>query len=266
MVALVRPSVDKWSTPSGLYDPGFIAYLGFIFDPSRAVIDIGANIGAIALFLARRTRQPVICFEPAPSTFEALEANTASVENIVRHRVALGAKGGDGWLVGDGTVTAHLTQPGGRGYKVPVDVVRLDQAVPPDLNIGLVKIDVEGTELDVLRGAARVLTDWSPLLAIETIDSHLQRGKGSRQAIFEYLAQYGYTRAVNKYGMVETALNPTGASDTFFLPGDWYAPRLYIGYERLLRKQQGHNGVREPDPMPEHSEAAALGSLWDQDG
>lgn len=234
---MVLPEADKWNTPDeSQYDAGFVAYLGMVFDPTRSVVDVGANVGKVAKFLALRTRCQVLCFEPGPATFEALKQNVGGLPNVTLERCAIGASCGSGSFVGDGTVTAHLTDSG-RGSLVEVEVKTLDTAVPAGIDIGLLKIDVEGGEMEVLQGAKATIQRSRPLIAIEVIDGHLKRGGASREQIFQFLKEFGYTRAVNKYGMTERSEKPTGASDIFFLPHqEWYAPRLYIGYDRLMKK------------------------------
>jgi len=110
------------------------------------------------------------------------------------------------------------------------------------------KIDVEGNEMDVLEGAKETIAKFKPLIAIEVIDNHLKRGGSSRKAIFDFIYGMGYYGAVNKYGMKETVDKPTGAADIFFLPDKgWYAPKLYIGYKKLLEKngRLGSNPEKE---------------------
>ncbi|MBC8106042.1 MAG: FkbM family methyltransferase [Anaerolineae bacterium] len=54
-----------------------------------------------------------------------------------------------------------------RTQVIDVPSARLDDVLPPDLPIALVKVDVEGAELDVLRGATQTLLKWRPVLIIE---------------------------------------------------------------------------------------------------
>lgn len=224
---MILPDKDKWNSPKDYvqYDPGFIAYLGLIFNPSRPVIDIGANIGKVAIFLASRTAELVTCYEPAPSTFQALINNTFDIKNIRCIQKAIGKSIGKSQFIGDGTVCAHLTDHT-RGETVSVDVTTLDTEIDIT-DVGLIKIDVEGRELDVLLGAREVIQQFRPLLAIEMIDGHLKRGGSGRNEIFNFLYELGYIRAVNKYGMAETKNKSTGASDVFFF-------RIKIGMRRIL--------------------------------
>lgn len=240
------PEKDKWNTAgAALYDPGFAAYLGLIFDPKRDVVDVGANVGKITRFLALRTTRSIIAYEPGPKTRAALKINTAHLPNVIIRDTAVGAKSGTALFIGDGTVTAHLSNTG-RGTTISVDIVTLDDDLPSDLDVGLIKIDVEGGEAGVIKGALRIIRKYRPLLAVEMIADHLKNGGTTREEIFAYLAEVGYLRAVNKYGLTETAAKTTGAADVFFIPDkNWYAPRLYIGYERYARKIIPHQKEAE---------------------
>jgi len=235
-VKIQLPKKDKWNSTRAevQYDPGFVAYLGFIFDPQRACIDAGANVGKITRFLAQRTSQRVTAFEPAPTTFRCLQKNTRDLENVVLMNCALGSAKGVSSFVGDGTVTAHLSD-GKRGQTIGVSVVTLDEYLDGS-DVGLIKIDVEGGEAGVLAGAQRTIQRSQPLLAIEVIDQHLRRGKTTRADLFRLVEQCGRYRAVNKYGMRETAAVSTGSVDIFFLPPSWYAPNLSKGFSRLIRR------------------------------
>jgi FkbM family methyltransferase len=232
---MIIPNKDKWTSRAkdAQYDPGFVAYLGLIFDPTRITIDVGANIGKLTKFIADRSKEIVLSFEPSPQNFAALTENVKGMNNVFVFREAIGNRNGEMPFVGDGTPTGHLSDSG-RGISITVHVATLDTIVPANSDIGLIKIDVEGGELNVILGALNLIDRCKPLLAIEMIDGHLKRGGSSRSEIFKILETHGYTRAVNKYGMSEHANNSTGASDVFFLPDPgWYAPKLYIGYNRM---------------------------------
>src|SRR5216684_693745 len=63
-ISMILPEKDKWNSDGDLvqYDPGFVAYLGFIFDPTRPCVDVGANVGKVSRFLAARTKCDITSF------------------------------------------------------------------------------------------------------------------------------------------------------------------------------------------------------------
>lgn len=129
------------------------------------VYDVGANHGWYALHLARRFPATVIdAFEPVPSTFEYLQRNVSlnSVTNVQAHRLGLSDESGEivFYVYPEGSVNASMADVSGRPgvHAVTCPVKRIDDMVaagapPPDF----LKIDVEGAELLVVRGAVNTL-------------------------------------------------------------------------------------------------------------
>ena len=69
-------------------------------------------------------------------------------------------------------------------------MVSLDDYFDTDKRVSLLKIDVEGAELEIFKGAERILREQSPLLVFECEDRHLEAG--SVQDVFSYLKSLGY--------------------------------------------------------------------------
>jgi FkbM family methyltransferase len=136
----------------------------FVSQPGWTVFDLGANIGIFSVQQALRGTR-VYAFEPNPACHARLSKTIT--ENALSSRVSLfncavGAGQGTAILqVGrstlGGTIRADLL--GARGSALPVRVTSLDRIVPPlgIARIDLLKMDVEGAEVDVLVGAQRTL-------------------------------------------------------------------------------------------------------------
>lgn len=130
--------------------------------PGSVAVDAGAFIGLYTLRYARAVGPEgrVVAVEPQPGNFRMLERNVrlGGYGHVVCERCALGREEGEAWLAhGDETSTASTVRGQGareRVALVPLDVLlgRLGIA-----EISLLKIDVEGAELDVLEGAAGTL-------------------------------------------------------------------------------------------------------------
>ena len=75
-------------------------------------------------------------------------------------------------------------------FSVPARVVALDDYFPAGERISLLKVDVEGAELHVFKGAERILKTCHPLLVFECENRHL--GKGCVGDVIGYLASLGY--------------------------------------------------------------------------
>jgi FkbM family methyltransferase len=155
-------------------------------------VDVGANIGLFTLALASRIGPggSVQAFEPDPVNLRLLEENIAI--NELQGRVTISGKAlsdVNGTVLLDPShdaASSHLSRTG-----TQVETVRLDDY--PLEALHLMKIDVEGTECRVLRGAARTLTRFRPILLVECAERHLLRANASLQELDRALRDLGYT-------------------------------------------------------------------------
>ena len=131
-----------------------------LVDPA-VVVDAGANIGVAALyFRALYPGAELHCFEPASENFALLERNLGSFDGVELNQAAVGAQAGELELHLNPHAATHSlidAQEGGETEVVPV----LDLASYLDERnierVDLLKVDVEGSELDLLRGLGRHL-------------------------------------------------------------------------------------------------------------
>ena len=143
------------------------ALVGWLPGPDAIVVDVGANIGGLTIPLAHHAAH-VHAFEPQPEMADALEENVrrAGQGRVTVHRAACGAAAGTIRLP-----RVRYDQPGnfggvrlgGEGAEVPV--MTLDSLHLPWVD--LIKIDVEGAELDVLAGATDTVARCRPLCYVE---------------------------------------------------------------------------------------------------
>jgi len=131
--------------------------------PGSIVLDVGANVGAYTLLFAMWTGPAgrVFAFEPAPEARDGLRMHVAL--NGVADRVeivcaaAADAVGSARFAI-DGASGANALAAGSNAASIEVETTTLDEFCRTrNLLPDVVKIDVEGTELDVLKGARRVL-------------------------------------------------------------------------------------------------------------
>ncbi len=159
---------------AGVFDPCVTETLHRLIDPGDLVVDVGANVGYISSLAAVRTgtQGTVLAFEPHPRVFETLERNVASWESraelgeVVAHRAALSDRSGDGTLIagpffdlnmGSASLSSGEATTEG-ATPIPVPLHRLDE-IAAGKQIGLLKVDVEGHEAEVLGGARELLAD-----------------------------------------------------------------------------------------------------------
>lgn len=152
--------------------------LEMLVDRRRNAIDAGANKGTFTHVLAGLARH-VYAFEPNPKMLAVLRQTAA--DNVSVSAQALADRNGAGeFLIPRDSRGGHSNQGGslsrvkvrGEHTAVPVQMARLDDLNLPD--IGFIKIDVEGGELEVLAGAARLLARDRPVLLIEMEEVHTQ--------------------------------------------------------------------------------------------
>lgn len=134
-----------------------------LFHLPGVIVDAGAMLGNHATYFARHVRHlEVHAFEPAPENLALLERNVAPYPTVHVHPVALSDHHGQAAL--------HNDDPRNRGHVqlVPGEGVQLVTLDELGLEwVTLVKIDVEGHELEVLAGAAGTIRRWRPLILIE---------------------------------------------------------------------------------------------------
>ncbi|MFA5861954.1 MAG: FkbM family methyltransferase [Candidatus Thermoplasmatota archaeon] len=187
---------------SGYGEQRFIERAVADIPPGGVFYDVGANIGLYAIPASRRASR-VIAFEPAPANADALAANAVLNKrtNIELRRVAVGetegtmaffvSSGGAGTQVNSlvqGVVSTYGRDPA----RIDIHVVTLDGLLadlpPPDV----VKIDVEGAEGPVLRGAQTLLRRHAPILHVELHPGAMEQFGDSEAAIREMLESADY--------------------------------------------------------------------------
>ncbi|KAA8966031.1 FkbM family methyltransferase [Mycobacterium sp.] len=166
-------------------------------DPTRVSLDVGADVGEFTIAMLAASRS-VIAFEPRPAQARDLVSMFDAVGAAVRvEAVALSDHAGVAVLrvvdsePGRSTIDTDnlLRDVDDAGvHRVDVPVRRLDDLHLAD--VGLIKIDVEGHELAVLRGATATLMRSRPAILVEAEERH---HPGAVAGIIDLLGSYGYS-------------------------------------------------------------------------
>lgn len=189
-----------------LYGTFELAELNFVaryLRPGDVALDIGANVGLFSVTMGNTVGKVgrVIAFEPAPANLQRLQVNLdrnmlGTVQVIP---CALGNTSGSMMLqlASDPAFPSLVKVELGfaDGSAVPVDVRRLDM-VWEDAGrpvIALIKLDVEGAETDVIRGAEKLLLACHPTMIVEA------NSDAQLSALHDLLRPYGY-RAIHPDG------------------------------------------------------------------
>ncbi len=185
---------------------GFIiaeVFFGEVYDKLRplqegdVVVDAGAHIGVFTVRASLKVGETgkVYAFEPEHENFEYLSLNTKGLENVEIFERALWSSEGSKILYHcKGNTGGHsLFSYNGREAAYEVKTVRLDDIVTG--KVDFLKMDVERSELEVLRGAEKILEKYRPYIVAE-----LHEGPRLVNAVISFLSKYGYklkSRAVS---------------------------------------------------------------------
>jgi FkbM family methyltransferase len=179
----------------GEFSEGEVDLFRQLLKPGQTVIEAGSNIGVHTVPLAQIVglKGAVYAFEPQRVVYQALCANLAQngIYNVMASLSALGSHGKEGRTVvipdlnygAENNFGGLSVQTSGQGQRVPLATI-------DSLNIGscaLIKADVEGMELDVLRGGQETIAKHHPILYVEN-----DRDEGS-QPLLQFIADQGYT-------------------------------------------------------------------------
>lgn len=158
-------------------------------DKNKSFLDIGANIGYYSL-LASPYVKDVFAFEPDPRNLKSLEANSDKASNIKIINKAVYSRSGEvKFNMTSSSATGHiLTQETNLSEVITVKTITLDDFLKTEsqLQVTAIKIDVEGFDFDVLKGAQNMITCEQPLILTE-IDIKAEDG------FFEYLESINYS-------------------------------------------------------------------------
>jgi FkbM family methyltransferase len=174
-------------------------YLQYLADRGKTSLDIGANVGFYAAVLSPLSAR-VIVFEANPNLQPYLSLNLHRFGNVYVLPIAVFSKAGDVTfniprIAGGDAVTMSaqggilnlfINKMGIESVRVSVPAVAVDSLALD--NVGLIKIDVEGNEFDVLEGAAETIQRCRPNIVVENEYRH----NPDCSKVFEFLSARDY--------------------------------------------------------------------------
>jgi FkbM family methyltransferase len=208
--------VGRYIAYFGIWEPSLTAWMMGRLQPGDTFVDVGANVGYFTLLASRAVGAAgcVISIEPSPANSAMLRRNVAAnhADNVRVVEAAVSDREGELPLFGegvDGKVTLEAEWARAHALKQigSVPVKPLSSLV--DRSPAVIKVDVEGHEIPVLRSAIPLLADH-PSVAVEALT-------GNVAAAQEVMTPFGY--------------------DTLEMHND-YAVATYI-----------HRVVHEPEPL-----------------
>jgi FkbM family methyltransferase len=180
--------LTPWIRSQGVWEADVMKLLARFLRPGSLFVDVGANVGYHAVFAAQLGAR-VVAVEPVPWTLELLRANVwrhgADVEAV--EAAAADSAG----TVRIGMDAAHRSgaQIGGEG--IAVRAAPLDELVP-ESEVDVLKIDVEGAEPLVLRGASAILARSPVLAAVVEFRDEPHVGGESPEDVLAFYESLGF--------------------------------------------------------------------------
>lgn len=212
-----------------------IPFLNFVIEAGDHVLDVGANAGFYTKELSHLVGPKgwVYAFEPVFETYEILQAviEKGALTNSRAFQAAVGAKGGRTEVVIPemdafrGYYWAHVARDGDTGRRQSIDIVTLDGLLENRVitRVDFVKCDVEGGEVDVLRGSQEILESKRPGWLMEV-------ARETSEQVFGLFRAAGYRAFV----CAESVLRPIDGSHDgespnyfFFHPESLVWSRIY---------------------------------------
>jgi FkbM family methyltransferase len=172
--------------------------------PGGVFYDVGANVGFFSLLAAKRLGPAgcVCAFEPVAENAASVRANAKinRFANINVFELAAGRTSGTAELLltdwdGGGSLSNSAVRPSEPVSRRQVRVVALDDWIPAERlpKPGVVKIDVEGVELEVLQGMSKTIAEFKPVLLYEVDDGRKDSFHRRWKELDDYVAGFGYS-------------------------------------------------------------------------
>lgn len=177
--------------------------LDSILTEEMLFVDVGANQGELTCFAAKRCKK-VVAFEPIDEFFSKCVCNVSlnGFKNVKLINSGVGEKKGmlpiytQESVFYDGTTHAGLATLHSFGERrtllKEVDIVTLDEEFA-DQKVSVIKIDVEGHELSVLKGAVKIIKRDRPFLLVELATDTLRAAGTSPAEFFDCVISMGYS-------------------------------------------------------------------------
>jgi FkbM family methyltransferase len=201
------PSINPISTHYTLH-PNYSGHLGRLATllkgkfPQFSALDIGANVGDTACIIKSAADVPILCIEGDDYTFGFLEQNLKQFQNVTAHNLFLGEQTGtmdicvekSGW-----NTTLVPNQAGNTGPSKKIKIASLDDFLATQSCVSsmkLLKIDTEGFDCAILRGARNFIRRVQPVITFEYNRENMDAiGEPGLDTLF-MLADMGYSHIV----------------------------------------------------------------------
>lgn len=204
----LREGIDFSIWLFGFFEPETVACYSRIIKSGDTVLDVGANIGAHTLPIAKLVGEKgrVLAFEPTDYAFSKLQKNVAAnvgfaervrclqlmlvdkVENSVPPPLY------SSWPLAqeDGLHAAHLGKLMSTANAKATTLDAVLESIEPG-RVSCIKLDIDGFECQMLRGASKLLDRWHPTIVMELAPYVLEEQGSSVEELLSILVGHGYS-------------------------------------------------------------------------
>jgi FkbM family methyltransferase len=189
----------KYKLPIDIYEESIFKYKhGLKYLPQDIIkslenkdfLDCGAYIGESSLMFERDYNpNKIFSFEPIPDNYAYLLENIKSnnLQKVIPIKTSVGEKSGKIHIIPLGP-TSFVSEKG----NIETEVISIDEFVSErNISVGLIKVDVEGYELEVLKGAIKTIKKFKPVLLIG-IYHHPKEFFGTKRYIQDITRDYQF--------------------------------------------------------------------------
>jgi FkbM family methyltransferase len=206
-ISLKGMNYGSANSPKNSGELAVLQYLSKKLQQNPVIFDVGSNNGQYLELLLKefKDKNPVIhCFEPDLKSFKKLEARHQDKKNVILNNFALGNEEGSVILYGkvEGGIDSSLIKSENVTLdEFPISVRKLDNyCLEHNIkNIDFLKIDTEGSEMNVLRGAKTTIENNNI--------ARIQLEHGSMQSIIAGASLYNYLQILKGYKMFHIKRN-----------------------------------------------------------
>lgn len=185
----------------GAYEPWDTKFFLSMIKPAQCVVDVGANFGYYTLQAARLVgdRGSVLAFEPSTTSYERLLRNLGlnRLDWVRPYKVALGNEKSVVRLAkpnvsnqGEQRILEDATSL--QSEEVPITTLDDFLQSHSSAHVDMIKVDIEGFEVDFLRGAKSTIHEFQPILMVEINPLALGRNGSSADELLSELRELGY--------------------------------------------------------------------------
>lgn len=211
MAVFANDEIGVYINQFGFYEKEQLEILFSFLEPLKDVLaagtalDIGANIGNHTVYFSSHFKS-IHSFEPNPNTFELLALNTRGLEIVTAHNIGLGDEKGAFQLGLDASNVGGASIRSSANSKNDIVSIRVETLDGLDADLSglcFIKMDVEGYEPNVIRGATETLQRRQPLIVLE---QHAGEFKNGKSEAISLLQDSGYKFCWHQNGSASTNL------------------------------------------------------------